>query len=106
MDPLRLLLAAFATYRLAGLFSLDDGPYMIFARLRKFLGAKAAGKSECSTWHSLALLFQCPFCLGVWIAIFMLIPLYVQNEFTNIFLYVFAISGFQTFFETIGRRFL
>lgn len=100
----RFILASFATYRLAELFCIDDGPFLIFKRFRQVLGMKAAGKSSRNIWYSLALLFQCPFCLGVWIAAFMLIPIYFQNIISDIFLFAFAISGAQAFLETVGRR--
>jgi hypothetical protein len=58
---LELVLAILATYRVAQLITLDDGPFMICDRVRRFLGRRPKLREA-------AELFHCPYCLGVWLA--------------------------------------
>ena len=55
---LRLILAAFAVYRLAQLIAIDDGPLDLFRRLRAW---------AITGW--LGGLLHCPFCLQIWLAL-------------------------------------
>lgn len=98
--PLRLLLAGLAVYRLSELFVLDDGPYFIFRRFRRWLGTRAAGTPTNSTRYMLAQLFGCPFCLGVWLAALFVIPVVLPNIITDILLIWLALAGFQTLLES------
>ena len=66
---LRLVLAALAVFRLSELFAVDYGPFYIFDLWRKLLGVWASGKSKHGLAHSLAELFHCPFCLGIWLGL-------------------------------------
>lgn len=56
-----LILAILAVYRIAQLITLDDGPFKVFDRLRRFFGRR-------SQLRELAELFHCPYCLGMWLA--------------------------------------
>ena len=63
------VLAVLATYRLAQLVSLDDGPLDCFATLRGLTAYNLKGKQrEGPIWKSLEELMDCPYCLGVWFA--------------------------------------
>jgi hypothetical protein len=53
------LLAVLAVYRLAILFTLDDGPFDLFARMRDEVGQDG--------WVGRGL--HCPGCVGFWIAL-------------------------------------
>jgi hypothetical protein len=101
---LRLVLAAFAVYRVAELLSIDDGPYHLFARWRLWLGRKSADKPYLGTWHNLAELFQCPYCIGVWLAGLAVIPVFFPSTLTDFVLALLAISGLQAFLETLGNN--
>ncbi|MCC6618756.1 MAG: DUF1360 domain-containing protein [Chloroflexi bacterium] len=58
MTPFALAAAALATYRLARLVAVEDGPALVLHRFR--------------TWHRwpawMLDLLSCPLCLSVWIA--------------------------------------
>src|SRR5437764_1131814 len=53
----RLVLAAFAVWRLTHLLAQEDGPWDLVVRLRQALGQSWAGK-----------LMDCFYCLSLWIA--------------------------------------
>jgi hypothetical protein len=99
---IRILLAAFASYRLAELIALDDGPYKIFKRFQQWTGKMAAGKKNLSFWPQLASLIICPFCVGIYTSILCGLLVIFQFEIGNIFLTVLAIAGIQTFLEQIS----
>ena len=63
------VLAVLATYRLAQLVALDDGPLDCFVTLRSLMVYSHKGKRrEGAVWKSLEDLVNCPYCLGVWFA--------------------------------------
>ncbi len=100
-DLMRFLLVCLATYRISELFALDNGPYDIFKILRYAVGKKASEGS--ATWHTIADLVNCPFCLGVWFALvgaFIMIWHSIYSDFILIWL---AIAGVQTFLESISN---
>ena len=53
----RLVLAAFAVWRLTHLLAQEDGPWDLVVRLRRALGQSWAGK-----------LMDCFYCLSLWVA--------------------------------------
>ncbi|MEO8926075.1 MAG: hypothetical protein ABI306_02830 [Caulobacteraceae bacterium] len=57
MNPVALLVAAFAVWRLAHLLHAEDGPWSAFARLRAAFEARGSG------------LFACFFCVSAWPAL-------------------------------------
>lgn len=59
IDVLPLLLAILATYRLATLIAIDDGPFDIFSRMREEVGQ--------ATWWGRGM--HCPICIGFWISL-------------------------------------
>jgi hypothetical protein len=86
----RAVLAILAAYRLARLLSLEAGPGMVLARLRAWLGNRSV---------FLGTLFECPLCLGVWVA-FALTPL-VLLPLGEIILLPFAIAGGQCILQLV-----
>lgn len=100
---IRLVLAALAVFRAAELFSVDDGPFAVFKRLRKFLGQKAAGATELDFWYNLAALVNCPFCIGVWLSAVMYLLIVYQTPLGDFVLTVLAISGLQSFLTSMVR---
>jgi hypothetical protein len=88
---LRILLAILSTYRLARLFTLEDGPGLIFTRLRIRLAARGVFFST---------LLSCPLCLGVWIA-FAVTPFVFWQSWVLI---PFAIAGGQCALETMNNE--
>lgn len=63
-----LLIYILATFRLTELITVDDGPYDMFSRFRKWTGKNAYKSKHHKT---LADVVHCRFCVGVWAAIFL-----------------------------------
>lgn len=101
LTEVRILLAILAVYRVSELFSLDDGPYKIFDRLRKWAG-RSSYKSE--THRTFADLLHCPFCTGVWFSFLVLPLLLLPTVPGDIFILGCGIAGAQTFLETMSNK--
>lgn len=90
---LRLLSLALATYRIARLFALDEGPFSAFSRLRYTLGAYDLGengKPE-STWGRM---ISCPHCMGLYAAaLVMVLPKPLVD--------LLAIAGLQSWLQSM-----
>lgn len=97
---IRLTLAALAAYRIAQLFVVDDGPGEVFLNLRAYFGKKAAQNEEKGLWYFLAELFNCPYCLGVWIALPLGILAGYPTLAGDIFLVWFGLAGAQAFLQS------
>ncbi len=96
---IRLVLAAFAVYRLAGLFALDVGPFGVFERMRAWAGRRAAGAPKYSAAWSLAEGLHCPYCLGVWLAVPVWLLYRSKSRWGDFVLGVLGIAGMQSFLE-------
>lgn len=53
-----------ATWRLSILLIQDDGPFLVFSRLRRAVGADRPGEVT-----GLAFVFTCIYCMSVWVGI-------------------------------------
>lgn len=95
-----LFLAIMTCYRLAQLVALDDGPMFVFKKFRQKLNKRAANGGQFS--KSMAELFHCPFCLGMWIAVPCAVLYLWPAVIGDAFLLVVGIAGAQAFLE--GRR--
>jgi len=102
-DEVRLVLLAFATYRIAELITIDEGPYGIFEGIRSFFKKKAmlSGKQNSFTMN-IAKLLECPFCVGIWISIVAGFVYLWYNPVADFVTIIFAIAGIQAFLENIG----
>lgn len=90
---IRLILAVLVVYRLSMLFTKDDGPFGIFAQGRTWLGL-LAGRGKQYDWRwTLAELFNCPYCLALWIAIFICPLVWFPTLVGDVFLSVVGIAG-------------
>ena len=96
---IRLILAAFAVYRLAGLIALDSGPFGVFERLRARAGRRAAGAPRYGLAWSLSEALNCPYCLGVWLAAPVWLLARSKNKWSCLTLGVLGVSGMQAFLE-------
>lgn len=107
---LKIALAILATFRLAQLVALDDGPLDIFKMLRLAIGHRAAwahgsGKRfDVLFWSSFAELFHCPYCLGVWFALAITPLVFIDNVTIDIILVALALAGGQSFLEGFNGR--
>lgn len=61
MTPLSLVVAALAVYRVAVMVTYEDGPWLVFARLR--------GHAEAYWPEWVADGLSCPRCVSVWAAL-------------------------------------
>ncbi len=98
---IRLLLAAFATYRLSQLIAWDDGPDKVFFNLRTM--TKDSAELHGGRWENLDEAVNCPYCLGVWFAAFALLLLKHPTKVGNYFLYWFGIAGMQAFLQGLTK---
>ena len=102
MELERFIIIAFAAFRIAELFTVDDGPFDCFLKLRTWAGVYDLDKSG-QIKSGLGRLMDCPYCLGAWIALALtLFVLWPPNERT--WIYVLAIAGAQAFLQTMGGR--
>ena len=100
---IRVALAILTCYRLAEFISVDDGPFKIFGTLRHKIGILS---TKSRFHHELALLINCPFCIGVWISGLVSLTVFFPSNFGDVVLIVGAISGGQAFLESCSGRFL
>jgi len=92
----RCLLVALAVHRLAWMFTREDGPFGIFDGLRMQLGKRVVEGEHGLAW-TLAELFNCPHCLGLWLA-FLLSPAVLwPSKGIDIVLVILAVAGLQSF---------
>ena len=97
-----IIFCSFGVYRISQLLVLDDGPFQLFKRFRRYLGIIAAEEPGPGLKWSIAELFRCTFCIGFWLA---LIPaaMFAHNvaEFIAIW---FGVAGIQTYLQYQSLR--
>jgi len=102
-----IVLAILATYRLAQLVALDDGPFDCVVALRGLTVYSLKGNDRKGpVWHSLEELVNCPYCLGVWFAGLMTVVI-AQIEPLNIWtglLVWLGIAGGQCALQSITDK--
>lgn len=120
-DLIRLFLAVMTCYRLSRLISRDDGPLFWFKRVRYWAKDKAfyeAGNRVTITkdgevkfddryynrWHSLAEGLECPYCLGVWLSIPLLLFVIYPMTITDLFMLLMTISGVQAWLWGMANK--
>jgi hypothetical protein len=91
------LLAVFATYRVARILAMEDGPADVFQRIRERIDPTGEQKT------SLARGVNCPLCVGVYVAFLMacLVPFQSWQMFV---LAWFGIAGAQTLLHLGAER--
>lgn len=112
---IKLVLASFATYRLAQLITLDSGPFFIFRRIRVYAARKNLQETEREDkrkeadpnyktnrygfWSGTAKGITCPFCMGVWAAFLCAILIMFPSLIGDLFLVGFGLAGIQSVIE-------
>lgn len=86
------LLQVLATYRIARLIAVDNGPFDIFLFIRQELGKRANSNRVMRTLADGA---NCQFCVGFWVAL--MLALLFQEKYPW-WLSWLAIAGGQAFF--------
>lgn len=100
IDLFRFIHAVLATFRIARLLPLDDGPLYIFERIRTFASKKAGSeRSELGFWHNFNDAVTCPYCQGLYLASLIVVFLKSKRKFADAFLLVFALAGAQTILQ-------
>jgi hypothetical protein len=96
-----IVLAVLSVYRISEMISIDDGPFHVFDRMRRFLG-RIANRNELFT--TLADLVHCPFCVGFWISILFAFLFIFRTIAGDIFTICMGIAGGQTILETLSKN--
>ena len=99
-QPLDLLIAILACYRLAQLASLDDGPGFVFRRLREW-SLKQQGRAGGA---SLVEFLECPYCQGVWFAGALALWIVTPRNIIDWLALTCALAGGQAFLQALGDR--
>ena len=97
----RLILAGFSTYRLAQLIAWDDGPDKIFYNLST--ATKEQSDIHGGRWENLDMLVNCPYCLGIWFAVFTLLLVNNPTKAGDFILGWFGIAGMQAFMQDLTK---
>ena len=100
-EPVRLILAILSAYRLAELISVDDGPFKVFDRLRRWAGRNSTKSQFHNTFADL---LHCPFCTGVWFSFAVALLVFLPSVPGDFVLLVFGIAGAQAFLESLSIR--
>lgn len=100
-DEIRLALCIFTVYRITELLVIDDGPLFVFQKFRRFLGRMS---NKGYIYNQIALIFNCPFCLGVWISIVFAFLILFPTIPGDIVLIFGGIAGGQCLLESISER--
>jgi len=74
----------------------EDGPLLVFTRFRERLGKWAGNEHPGLRW-TLAELFNCQLCLGVWVSAILVSALILPGIIIKIIILWLAVSGLQTF---------
>ncbi len=114
IDYLRFALAILATFRIARILPLDDGPLYIFERVRIITQKKAleehkrknkdkkeGEKKEDSLgiWTNIYDAVTCPYCQGLYFSFLCILLLIYPTIYGDIFLLIFALAGAQTLLQ-------
>lgn len=93
-----LILAVLASFRLAEMFVIDDGPFDVFMYLRGW------SLSNNALLRTIGGIFNCVHCAGVYTSLFFCLGYFWQNTFSIILLSTFAVAGMQSILaHYIGR---
>lgn len=101
MDGLRLILAAFAIYRLSQLFHSDEGPLDMLKTARENAAIRSG---DSRFWEVIAKLYACPFCLGIWFAALAMVMVMKPTGIGDTFLLWFGLAGAQSFLQSRSIR--
>lgn len=56
-----------AVWRISALLVIEDGPFDIFARFRRFIGVRYRENNTAYGTNVIAQLFTCVWCLSIWV---------------------------------------
>lgn len=93
------VLAALATFRIGELVAIDT----VFAQVRAVFGRNAAGKAMYTWQWYAAEWINCPYCIGVWVAIIFALLMQPDNIYVFV-LYWLGIAGAQAVLQSLVGR--
>lgn len=110
---IRIVAAILAVYRLALLFSRDDGPLFVFKRIRLYADRKTKIEQDrlrkrleenderilLGPWSNFNEGIFCPLCTGLYMSILCIVLLFLPTIPGDIFLGVFGLAGGQAFLQ-------
>ena len=97
MNIARLIFAVFAVYGTTFIVVREDGPFNVFSRWRATLGRWAALKPPHGLAATIAEIFNCTICMGVWLSA-LIAPLILFHTYIgDIIILVLGIAGMQSF---------
>jgi hypothetical protein len=92
------VLLVLACYRVARFIVTDDGPWRFMLRIRTRLGVYDLGENG-RPRSMLGEMFSCPYCIGLWVALFMAVGLGWFLPWPVTAVCWWAIAGGQSFLE-------
>lgn len=93
-----------SVWRISKIVTEEEGPGMIFSRLREISGAEYDGVPEqwdLLSWHSK--LLQCPYCLSVWVALFLALLRIINRKLYRITVVTFSGSAATVLIEDLNN---
>lgn len=120
LSLIRIVITILAVYRLALLFSRDDGPLFIFKRIRLYSDKKTTleqgklrdefedGEFEdeekilLGPWSNFNEGIFCPMCVGLYMSVLCVFLLFLPTIPGDIFLGIFGVAGGQTFLQKVS----
>lgn len=115
----RLLLTILACYRLSRLIAIDDGPFLVFKRMRYYFkdnafyeildnGIDPNNEGQVERWygkyHTIAEGITCPYCVGVWLSVPLVVLYLWPTVYGDMFLVLMSISAGQAFLQSLERK--
>jgi hypothetical protein len=101
MNVVGLIVCGLASFRLAELVVVDDGPFDVFMNLR---GWASRPPTDTRIRGTLAGILNCVHCAGLWLAIVTGILYATGNDILHLVLFILAIAGLQSILaKHLGR---
>lgn len=105
----RLLLSVLAAFKIAELVVIEEGPFSMFSRFRRFVGQLAAKSSSNrpgvrTVSTELADWVNCPFCVGVWASFLLTVLILIPSVPGDILIIAMGLAGGQSFLQQQSIR--
>lgn len=89
---LYLVLLGFATWNISSLLVREDGPFLVFARLRNRVGVIVSAEGIVYADNALGELFTCIWCMSRWVSLVLFVSFYFFPVFTTFICIVCSLS--------------
>lgn len=88
-----IIILSLATWRISNLFVNEDGPFMMFAKIRELAGVVYSPMSEPLADNELAKLFTCVWCFSIWLGLIVAVAYYLHPIYVYWICLPFALSA-------------